>query len=79
MRGENVARRQLGPECQLVKTPFMPRLAQALDTFLARGGAGQLAAGAAAVLLSYYFGWRSSTAASLRAQHVTWVAATGVF
>ena len=36
-----------------------------LDLFLQSGGSGRLASGAAAVLLSFYFGWRSSTVARL--------------
>ena len=46
-----------------MKQPFMPRMAQAVENFLDTQPDYDLQASAAAVLLCYYFGWRSSTVA----------------
>jgi uncharacterized protein YdeI (YjbR/CyaY-like superfamily) len=50
----------------VTKAPFLPRLAQLLDHILVTGGHGERVRSAcAAILLCFYFGWRSSTVAVL--------------
>lgn len=59
----------------------MPRVAQILDQFLLEheGQPNFLVWAAAAVLVSFYFGWRSSTVAALKVQSVYFITALNVF
>ena len=81
VKGESVARRQLGVDRPTVKAPFMPRLAQILDQYLLlqRSCNSFPATAAMAVLLCFYFGWRSSTVSEVQACHITYNAALNVF
>jgi hypothetical protein len=62
IRGEGSLRRRAGIEHSTTKLPFMPRVAEALDRALQFGELSVKEAKAtSAILLCFYFGWRSST------------------
>ena len=56
----------------VAKRPFMPRIAVCLDHWLVTSASPALdqVVAAVAILLSFYFGWRSSTVGALAAEHV---------
>ena len=65
-------RRRQGGDVAAAKQPFMPRLAQLLDRVLVTGGHDLgVHRACAAILLCFYFGWRSSTVAVLCSSDLT--------
>ena len=65
-------RRRLGSDISATKSPFMPRLAQLLDQVLVTQGHDRgVHSACAAILLCFYFGWRSSTVAVLSSSDVS--------
>lgn len=72
VRTEGSMRRRLGGDISAAKSPFMPRLAQLLDHVLVTGGHDLgVRRACAAILLCFYFGWRSSTVASLLSSDIS--------
>lgn len=72
VRGEGSLRRRAGLEHATTKLPFMPRVAEALDHALQFGELSPKEATAiGAILLCFYFGWRSSTVAVLHSRDIS--------
>ena len=72
VKNEGSMRRRLGGDISAAKLPFMPRLAELLDRVLQTGGLELgVHRACAAVVLCFYFGWRSSTVAVLCSSDVT--------
>jgi hypothetical protein len=62
VKGEGSRRRRVGLDTSSIKRPFPPRVAMILERHLASiGRSWEEQAAAGAVLLCFYFGWRSST------------------
>ena len=59
----------------------MPRVASILDQFLAQHGVcfGQAQEACLAILLAFYFGWRSSTVSALERRHIVYMPELHIF